>query len=76
MKELKIKFGANSDQISEQLDQQGFNYQLKDAMSLQRSADSITWLFIRGILPIGQVEKAQARLFKQIQQHVNKHNKP
>lgn len=76
MKELQLRIGAVSDSIRIQLDQQGLTYVLKDVETFQRSADAISFLWIKDLLPAGQVEKSRARLFKQIQQHVNKHNKP
>lgn len=76
MKELKIKISGISDPISLQLDQQGLTYVLKEVISFDKCAEAITRLSINNILPAGEVEKSRARLFKQIQQHVNKHNKP
>ena len=66
-KSLKLDLGALADPLDEQLERQGL---VMDCTVLQRDADAVARLYVRGLLTDGETVKARARLFKSIQQAV------
>jgi hypothetical protein len=66
-----IRFGALAPRLSEQLEEQNLKYKAEDIVHFQRDADAIVQLSVRGILPMGQVEKCRQKLVKKITLHVS-----
>lgn len=68
---FQVALGGDSVSIYDQLKQQGLTFHIKEVNLFQDLSDSITLLFIKGVLPAGEVEQARKRLFKKIQSHIN-----
>jgi hypothetical protein len=74
-KELGIYFGALSNDISEQLDEQGYKYDPEKAKHFQYMAEAIFRLRFNDILNDSQAEKCRQKLFNKIKKHVAQKNK-
>ena len=72
MSNIKISFGALSDTIQVQLNKQGFKLGSVEEMRMQSLADSITNLFISGLLTPSQVDSARKKLMKKIGQYAER----
>lgn len=61
---IELNFGALCPSIAEQLAKQNLYFKTKkDESRCQHYADSLTSLFIRGLLTASEVHKARKRLF-------------
>jgi hypothetical protein len=56
---ISFEFGALADPLDEQLERQGI---VMDCSVLQRDADSISRLYVRGLLTEAETDRAQKRL--------------
>lgn len=68
MKDQKIgiRFGAMAPSIKEQIKEQGFKIDPTDCAHLQKDAEAITRLRIRGLLTDSACKSAHDKLFKKI----------
>jgi hypothetical protein len=76
MKTLNVHFGALSDPIAKQVKTQGFSFDGKQMLSFQEQSDAILRLRFANILTDSMMDKAHAKLFKFIKQHVQSKMKP
>lgn len=69
-----ISFGALCDRIEEQLQRQGFRLTLEPLQRqyLQRDADEVSRLLVRGVITEGEADKARKRLMRTINKHVRR----
>lgn len=68
--DVKLRFGAMSPRISEQLEAQGLQYKTDDIIHFQHDADAIVRLRVRGLLPASHVDKCFQKLHNKITSHV------
>jgi hypothetical protein len=66
MNTLKLRFGAMSPTIKQQLKEQGYKMDATDCVHFQKDAEAITRLRIRGMLNDSQCKSAHDKLFKNI----------
>lgn len=71
-KQLSLQMGALSDDICDQLDKQGFNFNPDEIKRIQMLADSISTLAIKNIITQSAVDRARKKIFKMITDHVRK----
>lgn len=64
---LKIRLGAMSPSVKEQVEEQGFKIDATDSVHLQKDSEAITRLIIRGLITDSQAKQARDKLFKKIQ---------
>jgi len=67
---LRLGFGALSPALSKQLSDQGFGFNEDEVEHFQKDLGAIIRLKVRGIIPLGEIKKAETRLFKKITAHV------
>jgi hypothetical protein len=72
MKTLNIHFGALSDPIAKQVKDQGFSFNGKQMLNFQEQSEAILRLRFADILTDSMMDKAHAKLFKHIKNHVQK----
>jgi hypothetical protein len=66
-----ISFGALSERIEEQLQQQGFRLAMgpMERHYLQRDADEVSRLLVRGVITEADAQRARKRLMSEIGKH-------
>lgn len=69
---LMLEFGMLSPPIAEQLEKQGFAFVGLHEDAMQQDANSITRLYVRGLLTEAEAQKAKLRLVKAISEVVQK----
>ena len=72
--EIEIEFGGLAPPILDQLREQGVKASVLssvDALNLQKDADAILRLAVRGILPSAEVHKARKRLFNRMAREIS-----
>lgn len=65
-KRIEIDFGVAVPRISEQLSAQGIRYDSRACIQWQRDAEALLRLYIRGMLPAGEMVKARRRIMRRI----------
>lgn len=74
MKTVGISYGVMSNKINEQLDSQGFNYDLEKINSFEREREAINILRFGSLLTDSMIDKILPKLHKKIVSHVAKKN--
>lgn len=72
---ITIHLNAFADPIGKQIRAHGYKISTKDAATFDKSAFSITWLKMRGLISEGQTDKLRNKLGRKIIAHVFKTNK-
>lgn len=74
-KSFKISFGALAEPIKDQLDKQGFKYDLKEVQHFEKLKESLIYIRFADLLVDSQYDKAIQKFFKKIERHILKVNK-
>ena len=69
-REFGVYFGALSPTLAEQLQEAGLDYDEDTIDHLNRDAEAITRLSVRGVLPDSQAQAARKKLMKKIEKCV------
>ena len=75
MSEVTIDFGALAEPLDQQLERQGF-INVQQLELLQRDADEISRLFVRGLIGDAETQRARKRLPKSICAALSKASPP
>jgi len=72
---LKLGFGISYPKLSVQINKLGLIFDSKKVEQFEKMREAITLLSFNEIIPQGQREKADQKLFNKIQKHLTQHNK-